>query len=621
MSRTRSVRSLGSCLGLGLTLFAVPREAVAQFGNAWLKLTQQSDVLVAPGGAPADLVVNTDEKDFAVGDLDRDGWIDLVVVKSAPVTFPGPREGRLFLNEKGKLVDRTATHGIQSLSAGLGDLGFQHAVDSSDVEIGDLDGDGWDDVLGVQYDLTNNTSPGAKRLTHPRVYRNLGVDGQGDWLGIRHEDARIPQLLTVGGLNGVVRFMDGSLGDIDGDGDLDLYFSDFDTNMNGHSEPSNLDLNDRLLINDGNGYFTDETVLRFANTGMWSSAYGTQNDLRDLNGDGKDDIVKISTLTDAPNRVEVIYNDLIPGTLPDFFGGFDSMLTISPGENYEFALNDLNNDGRLDIAVGDFATDHYLFNVGNDSLGRVVWSPQLNFTWLTGSGEDGFMGAMYSHDYDLDGWNDVLITDIDVDLPGCNRRTKIYHNRGGAQGATNIVLAEEKQQSGSGGWFGAVGWSGNSPRGVFDAANIDYDRDGDLDIVLGRCVGTEVWRNETNPIVCQPTVAPASLGNASLSICGAPLYSNLTSVLAIAGGPPGGLAVLLASTTSATAAFFGAQVLIPFQFAVQVPILGDGTVRRNVPGGGGPPSGFTFYVQALLLPAIGGPPTHVTEIVAATVFD
>jgi hypothetical protein len=54
---------------------------------------------------------------------------------------------------------------------------------------------------------------------------------------------------------------------------------------------------------------------------------------------------------------------------------------------------------------------------------------------------------------------------------------------------------------------------------------------------------------------------------------------------------------------------------------VQVPILTDGTVKRNVPGGGGPPSGFTFYVQALLLPAIGGPPTHVTEIVAATVFD
>lgn len=606
---------------IALLALAASPVASAQFGNAWLTLTPKTDVLVGPSGGVSDLTANTDEKDFAVGDLNRDGWPDLVVVKSVQVTFVGPREGRLLLNEKGKLVDRTDTHGIQSLSAGLGDLGLRQAVDSSDVEIGDLNGDGWDDVVGVQYDLTNDTAPSAKRLTHPRVYMNLGNHVPGFWSGLRHEDSRIPQLLTAASINGVVRFMDGAMGDVDNDGDLDLYFSDFDTNENGHPEPSNLDLNDRLLINDGNGFFTDQTIARFATTGMWSSAFGTQSEVADLNGDGKRDIVKVSTLTDSPNRVEVIYNDVLPGTAPNFTGGFDAMKTISPGENYAFAVSDLNNDGRLDVAVGDVSTDHFLFNQGNDASGQVVWAAPKNFSWLTGSADGGFLGATFSHDYDLDGWNDVITADVFVDLAGCNRRPQLYHNRGGTPGGSDIELVEEKQQSGSGGWFGAVGWTVNGPKGVNDIASIDYDRDGDLDIVLGRCVGTDVWRNETNPVVCQPTIAPISKGSATLSICGAPLYTGLSAKITVSGGPQNGTALLLVSQTSGTIPSYGGNVMAPFVFAAFLPLNSQGMLVNNISGGGGTPTGITAYVQALLVPLGGLVPAHITNIVAVTIFD
>ena len=48
-----------------------------------------------------------------------------------------------------------------------------------------------------------------------------------------------------------------AVGDIDDDGDEDLHFTDYDTTQTGFPEAPNDDLNDRLLINDGNGFFTD----------------------------------------------------------------------------------------------------------------------------------------------------------------------------------------------------------------------------------------------------------------------------------------------------------------------------------------------------------------------------
>ena len=41
--------------------------------------------------------------------------------------------------------------------------GLKQALDSSDVEIGDVNGDGWNDVVATQYDLSNDTSASAKR--------------------------------------------------------------------------------------------------------------------------------------------------------------------------------------------------------------------------------------------------------------------------------------------------------------------------------------------------------------------------------------------------------------------------------------------------------------------------
>ena len=43
-------------------------------------------------------------------------------------------------------------------------------------------------------------------------------------------------------------------------------------------------------------------------------------------------------------------------------------------------------------------------------------------------------------DIDQDGWGEVLIADVDPEIPGYTRRMHIYHNRGGTVGGTDIVL-------------------------------------------------------------------------------------------------------------------------------------------------------------------------------------
>lgn len=611
MRLTRLAAPLAVPIALALALAPL---ASAQFGNAWLTLAPWSGKLKAADGVTtADLVPNGDEKDFIAGDVNKDGWVDLLVGTKLPNSFPGKRESRLFLNEKGTLVDRTSQYGVASLSPG--DQGLEEPLDCRDLELADLDGDGWLDLVSTQTDLTNDTSASGKRTTHPRIYMNLGVDGSGNWLGFRHEDARIPQLLVVpSGVNGVVRFCDGAVGDIDSDGDIDLYFVDYDTDENGHVEPSTSDLNDRMLFNDGAGYFTDVTVPNFRDPAMWSSAFGTECYIADANGDAKLDILKVSTLTDTPNRAEVNYNNVHPTAVPNFTGGFDLYNSIATGSPYSLAPADLNNDGRLDVLIGDDGIDGYVFNNGNNALGQVQWSAINQFSWLSGSGDDGFPGQLYAHDFNLDGWKDALITDVDVDLPGCSRRTKLYHNRTGTAGST-VVLREEAEMAGAGGWKGAIGWSMSGPTGVYDAGILDIDHDGDDDIVLGRCTGTDVWRNETNPVVCQQVLPTTTVGNGTLTVCGQPLWSNLSATMQISNGASNGLALLLVSFAPATTNALGGQILASIPLTVTLPLDGSGAVSLPVPGGLGTKDGLSVYVQAILTTAGFGALTDITPIV------
>ena len=132
------------------------------------------------------------------------------------------------------------------------------------------------------------------------------------------------------------------------------------------------------------------------------------------------------------------------------------------------------------MVVSEDGLDRFRPNTGNDGLGRVIWSSAFTFTFPSGAGygDDGFASQSQIADLDNDGWNDVLISDVDVDIGGCGRRMHTYHNLGGTPGGP-VTLREEAQQAGNG-----SGWNGPSAHGVRprrdpQRGGLDVDMDGD----------------------------------------------------------------------------------------------------------------------------------------------
>ncbi len=451
--------------GLGVVFAGVCAQlASGQFNNNWVGFSQDPSRLVAGAAVGAS---DLEEKDYATGDLDRDGWVDLVCARKEPFSTAGRRRNVLFMNQRGTLVDLTAQFAATSDVAG--DQGFLTPTNDRDVAITDVNLDGWLDVVTA----TTYGFGLPKSISHPRVYINLGMGPNGQWLGLHYESARIPQLFNAS-QPAIPDFCAVSAGDVTGDGYPDLYFVDYG------------ETNDRLLINDGNGFFTDQTAARMSASMSASAAFGNSAEIRDLNGDGRNDLLK-----NQAGDTSGIYNN------PNNQGFFFIQQSIYGGAAYHVTSGDLNRDGRLDLVITDDGPDRYLYNTGNDPLGRVIWGPDLVFDFVTG-GDDGFGGEAQVVDFDGDGWNDVAITDVDVDIFNCGSgRLHIYHNRGGPIGS-QVPLREEAGSGPGNAWRGAVGLFPADLSSTHDMAVFDIDNDGDLDMVLGRCDSTNVWMNTTS---------------------------------------------------------------------------------------------------------------------------
>jgi hypothetical protein len=582
-----------------MCLLASPLASQA-FNNDWVSFVQN------PGSAnvAADEISGAfDEVDFAWGDLDQSGSIDLVVVRKQPHSTAGKRANLLLMNEGGVFKDRTAQ--FATASDVPGDLGFRSPTNDRDVEIVDLDNDGWLDVVTC---TAREVVGDSKAVGHPRIYMNLGQDGGGDWLGLKHEESRIPQLLsdvTAAPMNPV--FCSVSAGDVTDDGFADLYYVHYDFSNNGFQSSAEEDLNDRLLVNDGNAFFTDESQQRMTTT-MLFSRFGLSSEIVDINDDGYQDIIKNTSLAD-PYFVSVSYND------PENPGNFNLFHDFHGNNSpYHISVGDLNNDGRLDIAMGDDGPDRYRYNLGVDILGRVIWGPAKVYTFLAGA-DDGFAGQNLIADLDNDGWADVLQGDVDTDEPGFERRLNIFHNPGGTIGE-EITLIEERQ-SATTGWVGAVGFHPNDLRGTYDVAAFDFEGDGDNDLVLGRGDGTFFWLNQTVPNELFSDAAAISLasgGTQTLSLATGASHAGQTYwVLGSLGGTspglplPGGgeLPLVFDAWTDVT---LSQPNLPPYTDSFgTLDARGDGSTAFDVPAGlPASLAGFTFSHAFLVF---DGPPS------------
>lgn len=428
--------------------------AATAFGQGWIEVSNETStrLIADPNVGVSDPV----EKDYAWADLDQDGDIDLVVARKSIGSTTGAFRNVLFMNEgvneghaiNGVLVDRTQA--LASATDVAGDNGMMTPTNDRDVTIADIDNDGWLDVITAP--TYSSSSP--KHVSHPRIYRNLGEQG-GVWQGLRFENFRIPQLQIS------PNFCHVAAGDLDDDGDADLYFVDY-----------NNSLEDRLLINLGNaqggqmGVFRDETAQRTF-TDMISSAFANATKIADMNGDGYNEIVKNSSL--GPYRTTVSFNNPL---LPGFFTP-QNFVIVYTGSPYFVNVTDLNKDDRLDLLMVDDNVDRYAINEGNGPNGNASFT-----TYTMPGSSSGFGGNITVADLNKDGLDDVITSDVDVDLVSSGGSLKIYRNRG----APINSLFDQPAIKGM-----------STQNGTFDVAAFDINGDTWDDLVVGKWTGTQVF--------------------------------------------------------------------------------------------------------------------------------
>ena len=193
-------------------------------------------------------------------DVDQDGDLDFVTASGG--YWGGPQPVRLFIN------DGTGHFTFGTMSGTL---------DSMQARVADLNGDGLPDVV-----IAAQSSPTA-------IYIN---DGRG---GLRDESYRFPAPQIIFS-NSV------AVGDVDGDGDVDLAFAVTAFSPN-NTTP-------RLYLNDGQGTFTEWTSAIQPNSLTSGRLYYYVVELADFDSDGDLDLFLESPIITIGGPTTTFYHNL-----------------------------------------------------------------------------------------------------------------------------------------------------------------------------------------------------------------------------------------------------------------------------------------------------------------------
>jgi len=371
----------------------------------------------------------------AIGDLDGDGWPDIFVPSS------GVHPDRIYLNQHdGSFLKSFPQVTGSPLYRGCG------------AAIADIDKDGDMDIFVSSFgDVTGPSSqptPGGHRL-----YRN---DGNGVFTDIAR---------TAGVATTSPQDADGfgaAFGDYDLDGDLDLFVCGWRQQAGGN----------RLFRNDGSGHFEDVTLaagVAMMDLNSFSPRFA------DLDGDRYPELLLAAdygTTTLFHNRGNGSFEDATAAMVPD-------KVQYGMGQ----CVGDFNGDGIFDWYVssifyqngGTLANGNrlYLTDRRGDRLRAV--SPAAGVD--DGGWGWGTIGCDFDHDGDLDiaevnGWQ--MLPEFQ------GESSYLFLNRGDA------TFVESSLPTG----FRAVGMG----RGLY---SIDYDRDGDLDLLIAENNGPlRLFRND-----------------------------------------------------------------------------------------------------------------------------
>jgi len=300
----------------------------------------------------------------AAGDVDQDGDVDLFV-------FPGWYL-RLILNQGGAQGGQTGEFKVNNVVSAP-----ERPAQFGSVILGDLNNDG--QVDGVVVGCCG------------RVFTLQPDDDTPNfsWVWINEWDAsgRLPLYASIlSALDGLA-MRAAALGDMDGDGDLDLFAAVIAPRQGRNTDPA-----DRVLFNDGSGNFTD-SGQRLGETDSTAVALG------DLDGDGDLDAL-VGTGREA--LVWINQGSAQVGQEGTFAL---SGQKISGDQTRAVLLSDLDGDGDLDALIAGRQQATVWWNDGQAaftrSSQRFRYSKRhgLAIGDFDGDGQPDIFAAAYSKDY------------------------------------------------------------------------------------------------------------------------------------------------------------------------------------------------------------------------------
>jgi len=281
-----------------------------------------------------------------IGDIDGDGKLDLAVGNFNTNTLS------VFRN--------TSTPGNISFAARQD---YATGVNPQFVSIGDLDGDGKSDIVTANYGSDNVS-----------VFRNTSTPGN-------------ISLASKIDFESVTSPFTNSIGDLDGDGKPEI-----------------------VVATQGNSFFS---ILRNTSTiGNISFAakvdYDSQGPpwhvvIGDLDGDGKADLAAANNNGFSSGSVSLFRNTSVVGAISfaprqDYF--------LSAAGSFYACLNDLNGDGKPDLAVNCYWSDELSIFRNTSQNGSI--SLEANVLYNTGSGPQ----APNASDLDGDGKPDIALHNL-----------------------------------------------------------------------------------------------------------------------------------------------------------------------------------------------------------------
>ena len=343
---------------------------------------------------------------------------------------------------------QSVTPGIEAMTGG--------------VAAADFDGDGRVDLF-----FTRADAPGV-------LYRNTG--------------SGFEDISAAAGFTSVALTSGTAAADIDNDGDIDLAVLGAQSSRH------------FLYINDGSGHFTEEAIARGADVAVNGGSLNRKGQgvaFGDYDGDGYLDMMTMDHSRPMSSNGSRLLHNLgaaNPGHFEDVTHatGLDvyraPLAVTDPPNVYRFQpqFTDLDRDGRVDIVISaDSRTSQLFWNNGDGTFS--------DGTVAAGVGTDKSGMGTALGDYDGDGDLDWFITAIyDTPFLGANPGNRLYRNNGNRT-FTDVTSAAGVRNSGASG-DDAWGWG---------TTFLDFDNDAHLDLVAtngfvashGLHDRSTLWRN------------------------------------------------------------------------------------------------------------------------------